>query len=225
MLVSPTEHAPQMRAIGTASYLTEKYGVDALWAVRGQWVGVQRKELSDLLASVGDGRLGRELAQMQHLVLKAVVIEGRPRFTTEGVLVTKGYGLEWTQAQYRGVLWSVMYRGVWVMHTDSIAETVEAIHLFQRWTQKTKHNSLDRRPGPVPLWGKVDNEDYARHLVMGLPGIGQETAARIIQKLGIPFCWRVTKEDLMTVEGIGKKKADQIWKCLEPDIDRSGNGR
>jgi len=69
MLVAPTEPMT-LKALGTVSLVPEDYGSDFLWAspVFGL-VGVQRKEASDFVASVMDGRLDKELAQMKQLGL------------------------------------------------------------------------------------------------------------------------------------------------------------
>ena len=49
---------------------------------------------------------------------------------------------------------------------------------------------------------------------MGIPGVGAELADRIVKRFGVPFQWKISQEDLETVEGIGKKKAQKIWAAI-----------
>lgn len=218
-MVSSTEPA-KLRTLGTNTTIPERYGVDFLWSVtrdgRGHWCGVQRKELTDLIASVQDGRLGKELAQMQQLAVAALIVEGQAKFTLEGELLnSKGFGQTWTRSQFRGVLWSVMNQGIWVDRTDSVEETAVVVQMLERWTRKDKHNSLMRRDAVQGMWGKPGSDDYARHLLMGLPGVGVELASRIVQKFGgVPWAWTVDRDALMEVEGVGAKKADQMMAAL-----------
>jgi len=64
-------------------------------------------------------------------------------------------------------------------------------------------------------WGKPGNAEYARHLLMGLPGVGVELADRILKEFGnIPWQWTCTMEDLMRVPGMGKVKAKKIMEVF-----------
>lgn len=215
MFVSPAEPA-QLKVGRKSSGLCEQRGADFLFVAHGQWVGIQRKEVQDFIASVGDGRLAKELAQLQECHHRVLIIEGRVRWTNDGEMITNGYGRPWTRAQWRGQLWTVRLKDVWVEFSDDIADTSECLDQIERWFNKDNHTSLDRRPGPVSLWGKPSNEDYQRHLVMGLPGVGAELADRIVRTFdGVPFGWRIGEKDLEKVQGIGKKKAQRIYECLE----------
>ena len=232
MFVSPAEPSP-FYVLGPRSALCEKHGVDFLWALpstaegnrdgsAGRWAGVQRKEVKDLLASAQDGRLAKELAQMQGLALRAFVIEGKVVVLPDGAIdvgqfngTRGGNGSRWTIQQYRGLLWSIQSRGCWVGFTGRQAETIEYLKQLQEWSQKESHDSLKRRPGPITVWGKANHRDYQLHLLQGLEGIGSELAERIVDHFGrVPWRWDVTKEELAQVKGIGKKKVETIWKAL-----------
>lgn len=215
MFVSPAE-PEKLRRNRKVSTLCEQRGADFLFVAHGQWVGIQRKEVKDLLASVADGRLQRELGMLQDCTYRILIVEGKVQWTTEGVMVTNGYGRPWTKRQWWGALWTVRSKGIWVEFTESIDDTDYCVDSIEVWFGKDRHASLDRRPGPVSLWGKPSNEDYQRHLVMGLPGVGPELADRIVREFkGVPFGWRVGEDELMRVEGIGKVKARKIYECLE----------
>jgi ERCC4-type nuclease len=214
VLVSPAEPA-KLRELGSVSSRPEKYGVDFMFVAQAQWCGIQRKEIADLVASIYDGRLAKEIGQMKQLARAALVVEGSVKFTMDGNLMLSGFGQGMTKKQFRGILWSIQGRGIWVDRTDNMGETAETVRWMADYLSKQKHGSLETRPGPTAVWGKPDNDDYARHLVMGLPGVGSELAARIVDKFGVPFGWRIQPEDLVTIPGIGKKKAMQLWEALE----------
>ena len=197
-------------------------GVDVTWYNKKvkRWCGVQRKEMKDFIASVQDGRLSKEVAQMQaDIHLPLLVLEGRPQFSLEGQSMVHQFGgggsYQWTRSQHFGMVWSLQLKGIWVCGTDNTGETVQVIQAYQRWLAKDKHQSLDTRPGPTASWGTVSNEDYQRHLVSGLPGVGPELAGRIVAELGVPFGWKVSKDELMEIKGLGKVEVDKLWECLD----------
>src|SRR3974390_1283048 len=144
MLVSPSE-PPELRALGPTSTLCEQRGVDFLFASTLGPVGVQRKEISDLLASVYDGRLAREVAQMAALPYKVVLCEGETRWTTDGFLLSTNRG--WTRSQHDGLLWSLQLHGCWLASTSDLDDTVAWLARFERWCLKKTHHGVLGRAG------------------------------------------------------------------------------
>lgn len=215
MLVSPAEPEKLRRGFQVSS-LPERWGCDFVFFAHGTKVGVQRKAIPDLIASVHDGRLAREVAMMDGQIdVKVLIVEGTVKWSNDGEMMGNGYGVQWNKRQFRGVLWSCRAKGLWIEYTADVGETLETLAWLEAWFSKGKHQTLDRRPGPTSLWGKPTHVDYAKHLVMGLPSVGPELAARIVDRFGIPFTWKITRDDLVKVEGIGKKKAETIYAALE----------
>ena len=215
ILVSPTEPtALRNRPRWYTSSLPERNGVDAFWAAQGKLWGVQRKEISDLLASRSDGRLEVELGQMKVLDVAVLVVEGRLRWTTDGELVDDWMQL--SRRQLRGMLWTVRNRGVWVEYTKDTNDTGELIEELMSWSQKDRHSGLRGRPGPQTNWGHVADKDWAVHLLTSFKGIGPGVAGQIYEHFsGIPLTWDVTAEELMKVDGIGKVRAQALIAALE----------
>lgn len=213
MLISPAEPA-KLKELGQVSAIPEKRGCDFLFVTHGMWVGIQRKEINDLIASVMDGRLYKEVLQMQACDQRVLIVEGKPQWSEDGQML-KNFGQGLTLKQWRGLLWSVRLKGIWVEWTEGQADTAQTLLWLKEWFSREKHSSLERRPGPVPVWGSVTNEDYCKHLVMGLPGVGPELAGRIVSRYGgVHWTWKVGVEDLMQIEGVGKVKAEAIYKAL-----------
>jgi len=213
ILVSPTE-PEKIKQLGKVSPVPEQYGADVLFPTHGQLAGVQRKTFDDLLASLFDGRLGKEVTQMKRLGIAVLVIEGRPRWTLDGELMDDNR--RFTRNQLRSLLWSVAIgHGVAVEWTDSLDDTVSAIANLRAWAAKKKHLSVARRPGPSGPWGKATTRDWALHFLQGFNNIGPELAERIIDHFhGVPLTWTVTEKQLMRVPGIGKKRAKDLYEIF-----------
>lgn len=223
MLVSPTEPS-ELRRLGKTSLVPEQYGADFLFAsTEFGLVGVQRKELSDFVASVQDGRLGKELGMMKRLGLALLVLEGRALWTNDGLATWTS--TRWRATQHLGTLWSVQLSGCWVSTTTSVQETSTLISAFTRWTAKPRHIALESRPGPAAdEWGKVGNREWAIHLLQGFRGIGPTHARNIYEHFGsVPLVWSVGLLDLVEVPGIGAGTAERLMDALggEDGLDES----
>lgn len=208
-LVSPSE-PPLFDELGRRSPIPERFGVDFFGA---GMVGVQRKTTNDFLASVVDGRLEKELAQMKRLSVAALVIEGEWRWTTDGHLVESP---GWTLAAVTAMLWSIqIVHGVAWWPTRWPEETVESLRAFESWVQKARHEGFKRRPKPyVPPWGRGDNRDWAVHLLQSFEGIGAVRAQAIYDHLGLPLAWTVSERELSRVPGIGTETARRLVQAL-----------
>lgn len=219
MLISPTEPA-SLRATGRVSLVPENYGCDILLFSKSYGpVGVQRKELSDLISSVRDGRLGRQLVAMKQLELTVLLLEGRPRWTNDGSLLSHG---NWTRTQHNGLIWSVQSRGVWVNTSDDLTDTIAWLSLFQKWLEKdrTKGSSLETRPKGRDEFGKeARGRDFGIHLLQSFPGVGREVAGNVVDHFkGVPLQWTVSAEELKQVKGIGEGRAKQLTSMLGTEM-------
>jgi ERCC4-type nuclease len=215
MLVSPTEPI-LLRALGKTSLVPESYGCDFLFtSTEFGLVGIQRKELSDFVASVKDGRLSKELGQMKRLGLSLLVLEGRASWTNDGFATWTP--TQWTMSQHLGTMWSVQLSGCWIASSLTVTETSTLISAFTRWTAKPRHIALESRPSPAKdEWGKAGNREWAMHLLQGFKGVGPVQAAAIYDHFGssVPLMWTTTIFDLMDVPGIGQKRAEALWESL-----------
>jgi ERCC4-type nuclease len=209
VLVSSTE--PKVfHELGTASTVPEKYGVDFLWRWDDGWHGVQRKTYSDLQASVGDGRLGKEVVQWAPLQSVAVILERSALYRD----IPRNQWWAWQHA---------LNCHAEIYMTDDPVDTLFLVNLLHAFTQpEYEHKSLrnTRDAVPVTRWGKAGSREYAIHLLCGLPGVGVELAGRIYDAFGgLPFTWVVHAYDtLLGIEGIGPKKADRIMAALYQEV-------
>lgn len=167
------------------------------------------------MASVRDGRLGRQLTLMKKLELAILLLEGRPQWTNDGLLIGS---TNWTVAQHHGILWSVQSRGIWLATAETLGGTIDWLLLFQKWCQKERRlSSLETRPKGKDEWGKriEAGRDFAIFLLQSFPGIGAGVAGNIYDHFGyLPMTWRVTEEELAEVPGVGKGRAKTLWSLL-----------
>ena len=221
-LIAPSEsEAIMYSANGITSSLPEKYGSDFLIASPRGLCGVQRKKFpADFFASIQDGRLTRELAQMQYLDFRILAVEEFPNWTSDGNLMEEYY-TRWNKQSVRNLLRSVsVQHNVMVEWTEDIFDTLTMIDELEIYMNKTVHRSLLSRPKTIDKddWGKHNNRDFARFFLQGLVGVGSIGAEAIFDTFNrIPMRWDITIEELMLVPGIGKKKAEVLFKVFERD--------
>jgi DNA excision repair protein ERCC-4 len=218
LLVSPAEPATLKAMLGEheVSVLPERFGCDFMWRERGTWWGVQRKTVSDLIASIEDGRLVREVPQMATKVsMPVLLVEGRMEFTTEGQLM-KQWGQRITATQWRGVRWTLASKGITVDHVATMGETVRYVEQLMRWTAKATHTSLTARPKAVDsAWGKPNNRDWGVFMLQSFDGVGAGVAGAIFDHFGrVPMSFDVTREELLEVKGLGPTRVDRMLEVL-----------
>lgn len=212
MFIAPTE-PPALKAIGKSSLLPESYGVDCYFiGTSGRKCGIQRKEIKDLLASVNDGRLVKEVLQMEALDYKVLIVEGKAVYSEDGYLLNNTFGKQWTKSQFDGLLWSIQDRGIWLVRTDSLNDTIETVQRMERWFKKSSHESLSRRPGIGKgiLGAGPTSDEVAAWILQSVPGIGPKLADKIVSQFGQPLRLELTTHELQQIDGVGKKKADSI---------------
>ncbi len=218
-MVSPTERSSSVTELGMYSSLPELYGADILFTTftTKLLVGVQRKEISDLIASLQDGRLGKEVAQLQQCDVKLLIVEGKQRWSNEGILLNVYKNMKsFNKLQYRNALFSVRLRGVWVIESEDATDTAKICRQLDKFLDKDTHGSLLSRVSPKgDSWGRKGNRDWGIHVWTSFPGIGTTIAQDLYDKVGLPFKLTVTREELMEIKGMGKVRVDNLMKVLE----------
>ena len=215
MWVSAAE-PKSLQGLGTYSPLPEQFGADFLIPCPVGMVGVQRKEIHDLIASRGDGRLARELAQMKQLDIAILLVEGRLKWTSDGVLSSSRS--RWTRNEHLGLLFSIQSTGIWVNSSEGLTDSREYLAALEKWFMKATHKGIMTRPKPTTLWGTRNDRDWGIHVIQSFDGIGPGVAGAIFDRFGLPMQWTVSKEELEMVPGVGKKRAGRMWETL------NGNG-
>lgn len=207
---------PELRILGTSSNLPETFGADFLFASNAfGMVGIQRKRFpEDLVASMNDGRLGKELIQLQALDVRLLILEGVPLFTDRGDLIFD-YSNMTKQSLLALQMSLIAHHRVVPLWTQSIEDTVQTIQTIYDYCAKaTSSSSLTGRVRKMK-WGDGTAREFAVFFAEGIPGIGRTRAEALVEKFGgLPIQLTVTRDQLLEVEGIGPKAADSIIRAL-----------
>lgn len=216
IFVSPAEPLV-LKTVGTSSIIPEKYGADFYWVTADeQSVGVQRKEVKDLVNSLHNGLLAKEIAKMNQLDIRILLIEGNWRWNTGGTSSTVN---GWSLTHLRGVIFSMHSQGFWVLHTDHKEGTIESLLQLKNYLDKPTHSLIRNRPKATSSWGKADNRDWGIHILQSFDGVAVGTAEAIYDHFeGVPLCWTVTKDEMKEVKGVGPKRVESLTEAL-PTID------
>lgn len=209
-LVAPTE-PPALRRLGTTSTVPERHGCDVVWTDRaGGLAGVQRKELTDLWSSLRNGRLAREVAAMEGLALRVLLVEGRMRWSASGRLASARAPL--TRDQLRGIALSAQRRNVWVLHSEDVDDSAATLRHVRAWWDKPRHAALDLRPQPPAAPG---TRPWGVHLLQSFPLVGPVVAGNVWDHFGgVPLAWTCDERALATVKGIGSVRATSLRDAL-----------
>jgi DNA excision repair protein ERCC-4 len=212
--VGPTEPL-ELRALGETSSLPEVHGCDVAWTGPNGLVGVQRKTIPDLVESLRDGRLAESAARMRLLDVRVLLVEGRPRWSYNGFLLDVRTSI--SRDSLRGLLWSAQQRGIWVMTTATLVESIDAIVHLRTWLAKRRHVSFERRPGDAAA---VGSRAWGVHLLQSFPLVGPVVAGAVWDHFGaVPLRWSCTADDLAGVRGIGPARAHQLLLALPARAD------
>lgn len=218
ILRSPAEPKGVLRTVGDVSSLPEQFGADWIIVTEHGLVGVQRKEVRDLVASIRGDRIARELGQSSALHQMVLIVEGDWQWDTRtpGIPSRRCDGM--LKAQYDGFCLSIQHAGWWVLTSASMADTARMIGQIGSWFEKGRHDTLRTRPKSRALWGTYSNRDWACHWWQAIDGIGVTQAYALFDAVGVPVGWTVTEEELLAVPGIGPGRAKKILAAL-PTLD------
>lgn len=215
-LTAPSERPP-VENLGPKSPLPESVGCDVVWEGARGMAGCQRKAVADLIASVRDKRLGRELELMEKakLAYRFLVVEGTPQWDREGNLLTAH--TRWSMKQHNGVLLSCQLQGVMVVTSRNPLETCAVIEHLYEWSQKKEHVSslLARDKAPRNGWGHMDDRTSFCHFFSAVDKISNELSGRIYDTLGNILTLTVGEEELKTVPGIGPERIASILNTFK----------
>ncbi|TAL87673.1 MAG: nuclease [Rhodanobacter sp.] len=166
----------------------------------------ERKTLLDLAASIKDGRLFAQALRLAKAKLPAaLILEGSARD-----LASSGMRVE----AIRGALVTVsLFIGLPVLRTHDAEDTVRTLRYAAQQRRAMTSGALPRR-GRRPK-GKAALQS---HVLQGLPGVGPQRAARLIQRFGSIEAAIVADADaLAEVDGIGPLIARKLrWTVEEP---------
>lgn len=167
-------------------------------------VVVERKAVLDLVSSIRDGRLFRQARRLASCEQTGVVlVEGRWEVLAET-------GMRRESVQGAVVSLGLIY-GLTVFWTEDVHETARVL-LFAAQQLSRVREGVAIRHGYRPK----SKRRLQQYLVEGLPGVGPSRAKALLERFGgVSRVFGATREELLEVEGLGKKLADRILWALQ----------
>ncbi|MDD4307462.1 MAG: ERCC4 domain-containing protein, partial [Thermoplasmata archaeon] len=165
-------------------------------------VGVERKEVADLHASIMDGRLFQQVKALKRAYQSPlIIIEGEGLYT--GRLSADAI---------RGTLASITVDfGVPIMFTANDLETAEFLHTLVK-----RESAEGRTPGIRGEKGTMLVQERQQFMIEGLPNVSGILAQRLLAHFGsVKAVLEANEDQLMEVKGIGKGIAKAIRETLE----------
>lgn len=163
---------------------------------------IERKRADDFINSLLDGRMFSQAAMMAATGMRPVyLIEGDIRALQSSV---NPEALAGAQSALM-----VFYNASTVFTGDQMGSARLIGRMFLHLTQGLGYE--------VPLRVKKpkDPSVLAQYLVEGLPGVGPETARKLLKHFGsAKAVFGATEADLLTVDGMGKKGAQKLLEAL-----------
>ena len=162
---------------------------------------VERKEATDFVLSVMQGRLFDQVARMQNEYAQVtVLIEGDPYATRSNIA---------PEAVDGALSWLSLLSGAQVIMSPSAEVTPR---LLWRMALHVTHGLGYE----IPLRAAKPKNAVAQYLVEGLPAVGPKTAQALLSHFGTPRAvFTATEAELQQVPGLGKKTAATIAAALQ----------
>lgn len=217
MLVAPAEPKQFLELSGDNSYSTEpeKYGADFLCYPLGKVCGIQRKECSDLIASVrADDRMSTGMSKMTALDRAAILFEGKWGWDRDGRSTkVKGAGRDgFLRSQFDGIVMAAQANNVFVLFSDSVVDSIRVLRQYESFLSRESHTSLFTRPkSRIEEWGTARSRPFGIRWWQTYDGVGVQLAGDLWDAVGIPVTWNEGLEaQLKLVRGMGPKRIKSL---------------
>ncbi|MCE7699386.1 MAG: helix-hairpin-helix domain-containing protein [Methanobacterium paludis] len=167
---------------------------------------VERKEIADFASSITDGRYKNQSVNMVEASNNGAhcyeIIQGSFK-----EYESSGY-CSISRKAFRGAIASLNERhGIRTLQVD---DEVDFWLQIDRLIEKYNDKRPVKRVYVTPTAPRTDER-----MLLGLPGLGEVRAEKILEKFSLHQLFHCTVEDLMTVEGIGAKYATRIVNELQ----------
>ncbi len=190
--------------------ITEKQ-LDVADYIVSDRIGIERKTVDDFLNSIFSKRLFEQLEKLTGTFEKPLlIIEGDPSHLFELRNVHPN--------AIHGALSSITIDyGVPIIWSHSPKVTASQIYWIAYREQVKKSNGVQAR-----VCKKVKSSgEHQEFIVSGLPNINSKISKRLLEKFGtVKNVFSAKEERLMKVEGIGKKKARDIFCLLNEKYEK-----
>ena len=164
-------------------------------------IAIERKTVSDVLSSMINKRLSRQLEEIKQYENRLLVIEG----TDEQELYTEDNKEGMHANSIRGQILSILLKHkIPVLFTKDSEDTAKFIEILARKEEKESSLNVSKKT--------LNKEERMQFILEGFPGIGPKTAKKLLSHFrSIKNIMNATQEELKNI--IGKKA--EIFKIVE----------
>jgi len=198
-------------------------GFDIMLMTNNGNVCIERKAVpGDLVASISDGRLGREILNMrEESKFNVVLLQGRMKFDKDGLLVIPGRTkvknpYRWNRKGLNNIRRTWEYvEGCFTEYAQNSNDLVNVLNNIQDYFDKGKHLSMKSRPQIQTNWFVPSRGEKVIYFYQGLPGVATIGAKKLYDKFPSPWdLYRASIEDIDDIPRIGIGLATKIHNFL-----------
>ena len=194
-------------------------GFDMMLYTEAGKVGIERKKVpGDLISSIEDGRLGREiLAMREECQIKIILFHGIMRYNENGTLkLGKRTSYRWTDKGIRNLRRTLEFvEGCYIEYARNNEELVKVVNEIQAYLDEDSHLSTKGRSPIRTDWIKPTREERIRYFYDGLPGVAVVGATKLAQKFPNPMdLYQASPEQIAEIPRFGKNTALKIFNFL-----------
>jgi ERCC4-related helicase len=166
-------------------------------------VVVERKGVDDFASSIIDGRLFQQAAKLKNAYAKPVIIVEGETLTGSGRVRPEAM-----MGAYASLLIDYAIPIVWTQKPSETAQLMFAISRREQVQDK-------RTPRIMTLLKPRSVQEQQEFIVSSLPSIDNTRAKKLLTTFHSPQrVFNASKEELMTVQGIGEKISDEIRRVV-----------
>ena len=179
---------------------------------------IERKEIWDLMSSLNakkNNDLPQKLHRMKEVSTEAILLaEGVIRFNRESGRLYRQEGRTFiethqTLSSYHNFLFSLHCKGIILVHTNSLDETIRWLASVAKYEQKEWHRPL--------YFDKSTPEAALLSCIQSFPNISTKLASEIVKRFSIKEVV-MNPDVLKEIEGIGEKKIRKIKEFIHQRI-------
>ena len=182
-------------------------------------VGIERKKIpGDLISSIEDGRLGREiLAMREECQVMIVLYHGVMRFNKNGTLrLGRRTSYRWTEKGLRNIRRTLEFvEGCHIEYAKNNYELVKVVSELQEYLDEKEHLSTKGRSPIKSDWIKPIYYEKVRYFYDGIPGVAVVGAKKLADKFPSPMqLYSASVEEIMEIPRVGRAMATGIYNFL-----------
>ena len=171
-------------------------------------LGIERKTATDLLHTMSEGRLIRQLNGLSSsYTVPVLLIEGTLRANKSGFTVANGQATKWPFVAVQALLWKAQINGIIVVNVK-LSEFASTVATLARLADEAERVVNPARHMRV-------KEDRAEAILTLFPNVGKKLAKHLLRYAGtLGWALAALTDETVRVQGVGVKTREEARKIL-----------